>query len=220
MTLLCTVLTESSVLVSADASSMVYDMDDFWQPFPAVMPSEKFRPTGLPCLMWSFSGDGRVVEPVRAWADVCVCTSWEQVLEDAQEKCAEAAARARRFVRARCVSADDKRLLFSVLLSGYVNGAQGTAVIDEMGFATRLDEKDIPLPWGGGLTLAIASWNVLSTFYPGTRITNADELGAFMDAVCSSAAGLVAPVNVWEITPQRWVKIDRNGDHRDRERQG
>lgn len=212
MTLLCIVMTDDSVLISADSKATFYEHPNFWQPFPATVEGEKFRPTGVPSVMWGFSGMHVVVDPVLKWADTASWDSRKQLGESAQERCAEATKRAKRITRARGGSGDDPRLLFSVLFAGYINGQQSAMLVDELGFASPYPsdaDKYEPMPFGGGRTVAAAGWNVLTTYHPETKVRSASELRVFMDAVCAAAAGLNPPVDVWEITSQGTTKIER-----------
>jgi hypothetical protein len=97
------------------------------------------------------------------------------------------------------------------MFAGYIAGHQAACVVDHMGFPELLSDldKNVPVSFGGGHTLGIVGWSVLRKFLPDLEIRSTNDLGMFMDAVCSSAAPLGTPVNLWRITQEGWDKVDR-----------
>jgi hypothetical protein len=154
--------------------------------------------------MWGFLGMHLIVDPVVKWAEGGTWGSSEELGETVQDKCAEATKRAKLIVRARGGSADDLRLLFSVLFAGYVNGQQSAVPVDELDFVSEFPsdgEKHVRLPFGGRRT-------VLAKYHPESTIRDASDLPVFMDAVSASASGLNPPVDIWEITPDGSTKVE------------
>jgi hypothetical protein len=214
MTLLCHVLTDDAVLLSADNAANQFETDPlFVQPFPAVVPREKILPTGMPTVMWGYAGFQLIVEPVVDWASSATFQSWDQLAEEVRQRCNAAVLRARATVRGRGLPEDDPRLLFSVMFAGYIGDEPGSVIVDHLGFTwTHPGEKYEPASFGGGQTLGTVAWTVLKKFLPDMEIRTADELGRFMDAVCESADPLGAPADVWRITTSGWEKVDRGAE--------
>jgi hypothetical protein len=215
MTLLCAVLTDDCVLLSSDTKGTVYEDPTFWQPFPAMIPNdEKFLPTGMPSVMWGYSGYQAVAEPMIKWAKTRTWDSWPKLAEDARLQSAKAVRRAKQFVTARQGDTNSPNLLFGVLFVGYIGGTPGIVAIDHSGIpvgATDSDwERYTPTGFGGGVTLVIVSWNVLKGFHPDSTITTVEELAAFTNAICQSAAALGYPSDVWRVTSEGHEKVIGN----------
>jgi len=210
VTLLCAVLTDDAVLLSADCRSTTYESDPrFPSGFPTrVNDGEKFQATGVPTVFWGYAGMGAIAKHLMDWASKGTWSSWSSLSDDAEKQSAKAVRRVKEQVRARQVDPDSGFLQFGILFAGYLGGVPNVLGIGQDGIPQLGDgtERNVPLPFGGGVTTAIASWNVLCALHPESTITTPQELADFTNAVCDSVMPLDAPADVWKVTNDGYEK--------------
>lgn len=210
MTLMCVVLTDDAVLLSADCRSSAYEADPRFPPgFPTwVDEGEKFMKTGLPALMWGYSGMTAIAKHLVSWAEKGAWSSWSRLAEDAAKQSAKAVRTVKAQIQARQGNTDSEFLQFGVFFAGYVKDEQKFCCVDQMGIPHEGTDRNIVIPFGGGATIALASWNVLHALQPDVSVTTPQQLADFTNAVCDSVAPLDAPADVWKITPEGSEKCE------------
>ena len=213
MTLLVAVVTDDSILLGADTSAAVSESFPFDQPFPVQVPTEKFLTTGLPTVMWGYSGISPIAAPIITWAAKRSWHSWAQLQKEVKVEYQKSLRTVRKSVVAAGGDGDDPVLTFGVMFAGYIAREPGIFLVYPKGLPHYFDmEKGVkcePGPFGGGQTLALASWLVLKAFHPESKIETAEDLGRFMDAICKVGGGLDGPADLWCITADGSAKVDR-----------
>jgi hypothetical protein len=206
MTILSFVLQEDCVLLGADSGVLAMETMPFRQPFPGVIPDEdKFYATGAKSIMWGFSGQAIVAAPIVKFMTGRTWANWVELERDVIGIYQETIRDAKRSVSDSGGDPDHPALALEMVVAGYLQGELGVFLMCPPGLHLEVDvdaaEKNIPHCLGGGQSLGLAAWSLLSAYHPDSAIHTTEDFRTFLEAVCRVGAGLEPPAHIWRVTP-------------------